>query len=177
MLIWCYLQIDGIDMNHSIDFVIWYDGKLCARVFCCSFFSVMQIPNACDATMGIVIVRFVCVCISFDCHVPLLHFESSRSTSSINHLLKSLHRLSIAPSRRYVQDSSKIFNMSLPVVITEPNPDLLSTSTFRTWAFFASNGGSVGKCMQVGWALCGCVGHVMCFHLGELTWLESQLVH
>ena len=73
---------------------------------------------------------------------------------------KSLHRLSIAPSRRYVQDSSKIFNMSLPVVITEPNPDLLSTSTFRTWAFFASNGGSVGKCMQVGWALCGCVGHV-----------------
>lgn len=63
MLIWCYLQIDGIDMNHSIDFVIWYDGKLCARVFCCSFFSVMQIPNACDATMGIVIVRFVCVCV------------------------------------------------------------------------------------------------------------------
>ena len=50
-------------MNHSIDFVIWYDGKLCARVFCCSFFSVMQIPNACDATMGIVIVRFVCVCV------------------------------------------------------------------------------------------------------------------
>lgn len=120
-------------MNHSIDFVIWYDGKLRARVFCCSFFSVMQIPNACDATMGIVIVRFVCVfALIVNCHVPLLPFESSRSTSSINHLLKSLHRLSIAPSRRYVQDSSKIFNMSLPVVITEPNPDLLSTSTFRT---------------------------------------------
>ena len=27
-------------------------------------FSVMQIPNACDATTGIVIARFVCVCVS-----------------------------------------------------------------------------------------------------------------
>ena len=57
--------------------------------FVAPVFLVMQVTNAFDAAMALSLCVFsVCVCISFVCHLRLLHFESSRSISSIDCTLK-----------------------------------------------------------------------------------------